>query len=151
MPILFVINVCTASILFLKEFTFSAPIFTFLAFCSLCAVTNGNISFLTLTSAELFLLIDLILSVGLTSLSVLELFTLTTKFVFILFVYHFSVLFLPPMQVSSRQAFIPKQWLLCSGYRNSKFQRRVSGYLFIKKNRPTLDKHGASVPLKLFN
>ena len=128
MPILFVISVYTASILFFKEFTFSAPILTFLAFCSLCAVTNGNISFLTLTSAELFLLIDLILSVGLTSLSVLELFT---------FVYHFLVLFLPPMQVSSRQAFIPKQWLLSSGYRNSKFQRRVSGYLFIKKNRPS--------------
>ena len=121
MPILFVISVYTASILFLKEFTFSAPILTFLAFCSLCAVTNGNISFLILTSAELFLLIDLILSVGLTSLSVLELFTLIAKFVFILFVYHFLVLFLPPMQVSSRQAFIPKQWLLSSGYRNSKF------------------------------
>ena len=44
---LFVINSCTAPILFLKEFTFSAPIVTFLAFCSLCQVTDGK-SFLIL-------------------------------------------------------------------------------------------------------
>ena len=67
MTILFVINSCTAPVLFLKEFTFSAPIVTFLVFCTLCAVTDGKTSFSTLSSAELFLLNDLFLStVGLT-------------------------------------------------------------------------------------
>ena len=41
--------------------------------------------------------------------------------------------------------------VLCSGYRNRKFKRKVSESLFIKQNRPTLNKHGTSVPLKLFN
>ena len=86
MSILFVINSCTAPILFLKEFTFSAPIVTFLAFCNLCAVTDGKTSCSSLSSAVLFLLKDLLLStVGLTGLSVLELFTLKTKFLFTLF------------------------------------------------------------------
>ena len=86
MSILFVINSCTAPILFLKEFTFSAPTVTFLAFCNLCAVTDGKTSFSALSSAELFLLDDLILStVGLTGLSVLELFTLKTKFFFTIY------------------------------------------------------------------
>ena len=81
MSILFVINSCTAPILFLKEFTFSAPTVTFLAFCNLYAVTDGKTSFSALYSAELFLLNDLLLStVWLTGLSVLELFTLKTIF-----------------------------------------------------------------------
>ena len=82
-------------------------------------------SFLALSSAELFLLSDLILStVGWTGLSVLELFTLKTKFLFPLFVIadsFFSVLILASMQVSSRQAFILKQKLLT---------RRVVPYSF---------------------
>ena len=83
MSILFVINSCTAPILFLKEFTFSTPIVTFLAFCNLCAVTDGKTSFSALSSAELFLLSDLILStVRLTGLSVLEIFALKTNFFF---------------------------------------------------------------------
>ena len=41
--------------------------------------------------------------------------------------------------------------VLSSGYRNSKFKRKVSESLFIKQNRPTLNKHGTSVPLRLFN
>ena len=69
MSISFVVSSCTAPILFLKEFTFSAPIVTFLAFCNLYAVTDGKTSFSALSSAELFLLGDLILStVGLTGL-----------------------------------------------------------------------------------
>ena len=64
MSILFVINSCIAPILFLKELTFSAPIVTFLAFCSLCAVTDGKTSFSVLSSAELFLLNDLLLAVS---------------------------------------------------------------------------------------
>ena len=83
MSILFVINSCVAPILlFLNEFTFSAPIVTFLTFCNLCAVTDGKtLLFSALSSAELFLLNDLLLSlVGLTGLSVLKLFTLKTKF-----------------------------------------------------------------------
>ena len=63
MSILFVINSCTAPILFLKELTFSAPIVTFLAFCSLCAVTDGK-TFSVLSSAELFLLNDVLLAVS---------------------------------------------------------------------------------------
>ena len=59
MSILFVINFCTAPILFLKEFTFSAPT---LAFCNLCGVTDGKTSFSAFYSAELFLLNDLLLS-----------------------------------------------------------------------------------------
>ena len=71
MSILFVINSCTAPFLFLKEFTFSAPIVTFVAFCNLCAVTDGKTSFSVLSSAKLFLRSDLILSTdGLTGLSV---------------------------------------------------------------------------------
>ena len=41
--------------------------------------------------------------------------------------------------------------VLSSGYGNRKFKRKVSESLFIKQNRPTLNKHGTSVPLKLFN
>ena len=55
MSILFVVNPCTAPILFLNEFIFSAPIVTFLAFRNLCAVTDGK-TFSALSSAELFLL-----------------------------------------------------------------------------------------------
>ena len=124
MSILFVINSCTAPFLFLKEFTFSAPIVTFSAFCNLCAVTDGKTSFPVFSSAELFLLSDLILSsVGLAGLSVWAIY-IKTKFLFTLFAIadsSFSVLFLPPMQVSSRQAFILKQKLLT---------RRVVPYSF---------------------
>ena len=45
MLILFVIISCTAPILFIKEFTFSASIVTFLPFCNLCAITDGKTSF----------------------------------------------------------------------------------------------------------
>ena len=38
-----------------------------------------------------------------------------------------------------------------SGYHNRTFKRKVSESLFIKQNRSTLNKHGTSVPLKLFN
>ena len=41
--------------------------------------------------------------------------------------------------------------VLSSGHRNRKFKRKVSESLFIKQNRPTLNKHDTSVPLKLFN
>ena len=41
--------------------------------------------------------------------------------------------------------------VLSSGYRNRKFKRKVPESLFIKQNRPTLNKHGTSVPLKIFN
>ena len=41
--------------------------------------------------------------------------------------------------------------VLSSGYRNRKFKRKASESLFIKENRTTLNKHGTSVPLKLFN
>ena len=87
MSILFVINSSTAPILFLKEFTFSTPIVTFLAFCNLCVVTDRRTSFSALSWAELFLLNDLLLSTfGLIGLSVLELFTF-------IFFYHFTLLF----------------------------------------------------------
>ena len=116
MSILFIINSSTAPILFLKEFTFSVPIVTFLAFCNLCAVTDGKTSSSALSSADLFLISGLILStVGLTGLSVLELITLKTKFLFTPFViadYSFSFFFLVSMQVSSRQTFVQKQKLL---------------------------------------
>ena len=39
---------------------------------------------------------------------------------------------------------------LSSGCRNRKFKRKVSESLFTKENRSTLNKHGTSVPLKLF-
>ena len=81
LSILFVINSCTAPILFLKEFTFSVPIVTFLAYCNLCAVTDGKTSFSPFSSTELFLLNELLLStVRLTDLSVLELFTWAPPF-----------------------------------------------------------------------
>ena len=38
--------------------------------------------------------------------------------------------------------------VLSSGYRNRKFNRKVSESLFIKQNRPTLNKRGTSVPLR---
>ena len=41
--------------------------------------------------------------------------------------------------------------VLSSGYRNRKFKKKAIKSLFIKQNRPTLNKHGTSVPLKLFN
>ena len=41
--------------------------------------------------------------------------------------------------------------VLSSCYRNRKFKRKLSESLFIKQNRPMLNKHGTSVPLKLFN
>ena len=41
--------------------------------------------------------------------------------------------------------------VLGSGDRNWKFKRKISKSLFIKQNRPTLNKNGTSFPLKLFN
>ena len=41
--------------------------------------------------------------------------------------------------------------ILSSGYCNRKFKGKVSESLFIKQNKPTLNKHDTSVPLKLFN
>ena len=41
--------------------------------------------------------------------------------------------------------------VLRSGHPNRKFKRKISESLFIKQNRPTLNKHGTSVPLNLFN
>ena len=41
--------------------------------------------------------------------------------------------------------------VLSSGYRNRRFKSKVSESLFIKQNKSTLNKHGISVPLKLFN
>ena len=41
--------------------------------------------------------------------------------------------------------------VLSNGYRNRKFKRKVSESLFTKQNRPTLNRHGTSVLLKLFN
>ena len=38
--------------------------------------------------------------------------------------------------------------VLSSGYRNKKFKRKVSESLFIKQNRPTLNKRDTSVPLR---
>ena len=37
-----VINSCIAPVLFFQELIFSAPIVTLLAFCNLCAVTDGK-------------------------------------------------------------------------------------------------------------
>ena len=55
-----------APILFLKEFTFSGPIVSFLAFCYLCAVSHVK-TFSAPSSAEFVLLNDLLLStIGLT-------------------------------------------------------------------------------------
>ena len=66
----------------------------------LCVVTVGKTSFSAISSAELFLLNDLLLSaVGLTGLPVLELFTFKKK-LFTLFAIadsSFSVLFLLPV------------------------------------------------------
>ena len=41
--------------------------------------------------------------------------------------------------------------VLSSSYRNTMFKKKVSESLFIKQTKPTLSKHGTSVPLKLFN
>ena len=41
-------------------------------------------------------------------------------------------------------------YILSNGYRDRKFQRIVSES-FIKQNRPTLNKHATSLPLKSFN
>ena len=41
--------------------------------------------------------------------------------------------------------------VLSSDYCNRRFKRKVSESIFIKQNRPTLNKHDTSVPLKLFN
>ena len=41
--------------------------------------------------------------------------------------------------------------VLSSGYRNRKFNRKLSESLFIKQNSPTLSKHCPSVTLKLLN
>ena len=42
--------------------------------------------------------------------------------------------------------------VVSAGYRNKKFKRKVWESLFIKQNRPTLNKHDtSSFPLKLFN
>ena len=37
--------------------------------------------------------------------------------------------------------------VLRSGHGNRKFKKKISESLFIKQNRPTLNKHGTSVPL----
>ena len=41
--------------------------------------------------------------------------------------------------------------ILNLGYTHNKFKRRISEALFIKSNRPNLNKQDTSVPLKLFN
>ena len=38
-----------------------------------------------------------------------------------------------------------------SGYKHNKFKRKISEALFIKSNRPNLNKQDTSVPLRLFN
>ena len=102
LSISFLIISCTAPIFFLKEFTFSAPIATFLAFGNPCAVTEGKTSSSALSSAELLSLNNLLSSTfGLTGLSVFFSF-----YPFSIADSSFSVLFLAPMQVSSSQAFI---------------------------------------------
>ena len=40
---------------------------------------------------------------------------------------------------------------LSIGYQNRNIMRKVLESLFIKENRPKLNKHGTSVPLKSFN
>ena len=42
-------------------------------------------------------------------------------------------------------------YTLDSGYLNRKFEKKVSESLLTKQNRPTLNKPGTSVSLKLFN
>ena len=41
--------------------------------------------------------------------------------------------------------------ILNSGYKHSKFKKKISEALFIKSNRPNFNKQDTSVPLKLFN
>ena len=41
--------------------------------------------------------------------------------------------------------------ILNSGYKHNKVERKISEALFIKSNRPNLNKLDTSVPLKLFN
>ena len=41
--------------------------------------------------------------------------------------------------------------ILNSGYKNNKVEKKISEALFIKSNRPNLNKQDTSVPLKLFN
>ena len=41
--------------------------------------------------------------------------------------------------------------VLKTGYRQKKFRRKFSEALFIKQNKPALNKQEASVPLKLFS
>ena len=41
--------------------------------------------------------------------------------------------------------------ILNSGYKHNKFKRKISEALFIKSNRPNLNKQDTSVPSKLFN
>ena len=41
--------------------------------------------------------------------------------------------------------------VLSIGYYNWNFKRKVSESSFVKQNRPTLNKHGTSFPLKSFN
>ena len=41
--------------------------------------------------------------------------------------------------------------ILNLGYKHDKFQRKISEAVFIKSNRPNLNKPDTSVPLKLFN
>ena len=40
--------------------------------------------------------------------------------------------------------------VVCSGYRNRKFKKKVSESLLIRHSKLTINKHGTSVPLKLF-
>ena len=55
--------------------------------------------------------------------------------------------------VNSNHAFVTLNdfTFLNSGYKHSKFKRKISEALFMKSNRPNLNKQDTPVPLKLFN
>ena len=55
--------------------------------------------------------------------------------------------------VNSNHAFVTLNdfTFLNSGYKHNKFKRKISEALFMKSNRPNLNKQDTSVPLKLFN
>ena len=62
-----------------------------------------------------------------------------------------SHIFKHSMATNHRTVTLDDFTVLSSGYRNRKFKRKLSESLFIKQNRPTLNRHGTSVPRKLFN
>ena len=62
-----------------------------------------------------------------------------------------SHLFKHSMAANHPTVTLDDSTVLSSSYHDRKFKRKVSESLFIKQNRPTLNKHGTSVPLKLFN